>query len=561
MGGLSTPLALFGAVLIAIFAASDVHAIETNGSEACAFNELTTLTGNRTCPEAPSFTLLNLSATCANPNCTDIVRALVQTNVSDCVLSDERFLYSGFIDPIVTQCNLTFDNATSWNASGSGSFDGSVGWNTSDYVPVDYNSSSDGGLGGSSSFFPNSQGTSLSVLAIIALVLGSVSGGGLIAIFFVWLRNYRRKRRALPNFAEPDEDEGADGKFGQGPLTPSTDDHFSMAHYSSGEDSNDAAPAPLARGNLDNNPAASDLTELTLPTTSSGIWDDEAVVAARVPKEKVKVEALISRGGFGEVYRGMYNGQAVAIKSLLPDRRKSIKQITAFLAEIRLCAFLEHPQIVQFVGVAWDSLADLCVLSEFMEGGDLRALLVQFEDVQHRPHGFDREKVKIAMHIAHAMTYLHSLHPIVLHRDLKSKNILLDKNLNAKLTDFGVSRERSDYTMTAGVGTSLWMAPEVMMGERYDQRADMFSFGIVLSELDTHALPYSQVKASDSGRRLPVLQLVSLGRLKVEFSADCPPELAALGDACVSLDPYERPTAAEAMFKLHRALKTMAASS
>ncbi|KAF1321519.1 Tkl protein kinase, partial [Globisporangium splendens] len=545
MGDLSTPLALFGVVLIAIFAASDVHAIETNGSEACDFNELATLTGNRTCPEAPSFTLLNLSATCANSNCTDIVRALVQTDVSDCVLSDERSLYSGFIDPIVTQCNLTFDNATSWN--------------TSDYVPVDYNSSSDGG--GSSSFFPNSQGTSLSAPAIIALVLGSVSGGGLIAIFFVWLRNYRRKRRALPNFAEPDEDEGADGKFGQGPLTPSTDDHFSMAHYSSGEDSNDAAPAPLARGNLNNNPAASDLTELTLTTTSSGIWDDEAIVAARVPKEKVKVEALISRGGFGEVYRGTYNGQAVAIKSLLPDRRKNIKQITAFLAEIRLCAFLEHPQIVQFVGVAWDSLADLCVLSEFMEGGDLRALLVQFEDVQHRPHGFDREKVKIAMHIAHAMTYLHSLHPIVLHRDLKSKNILLDKNLNAKLTDFGVSRERSDYTMTAGVGTSLWMAPEVMMGERYDQRADMFSFGIVLSELDTHALPYSQVKASDSGRRLPVLQLVSLGRLKVEFSASCPPELAALGDACVSLDPYERPTAAEAMFKLHRALKTMAASS
>jgi serine/threonine-protein kinase TNNI3K len=272
------------------------------------------------------------------------------------------------------------------------------------------------------------------------------------------------------------------------------------------------------------------------------------------------LDALLSRGGYGEVYRGQFNGSIVAIKMLLPETRKNLKQINAFLAEIKLMASLDHPRIIRFIGVAWDSLSDLCVVAEYMEGGDLRALLTQFEEVQHRPHGFGHEKIKIAQHVALALTYLHSLQPVVVHRDLKSKNILLDGQLNAKLTDFGVSRERSDRTMTAGVGSSLWMAPEVMMGERYDQKADVFSFGIVLSELDCHALPYSQKKETESGRRIPdtaVLQMVAMGRLRVQFSENASSAIVALGNECIALDPKDRPTAAEAAYRLHGAMKEL----
>ncbi|KAF1317290.1 Tkl protein kinase, partial [Globisporangium splendens] len=294
-----------------------------------------------------------------------------------------------------------------------------------------------------------------------------------------------------------------------------------------------------------------------------GLWEDGEIIAARIPKEKVRSHALLSRGGYGEVHRGVYNDQQVAIKTLLPETRKNLKQINAFLAEVKLMASLEHERIVQFIGVAWDSLNDLCVVSEYMEGGDLRGLLTRFEDVEHRPHGFDHDKVKIALHIAHALTYLHSLQPVVLHRDLKSKNILLDNQLNAKLTDFGVSRERIDSTMTAGVGTSLWMTPEVMMGEYYDGKADIFSFGIVLSELDSHVLPYTQAKESESGRRLPdtaVLQLVSLGRLRVEFSSEALPEIVALAHACVAVAPQDRPAASEVLYKLHNMHREMVVS-
>ncbi|KAE9051617.1 hypothetical protein PR001_g1280 [Phytophthora rubi] len=294
------------------------------------------------------------------------------------------------------------------------------------------------------------------------------------------------------------------------------------------------------------------------PQSLAALWDDEIIATSRIPREKVLVQQLLNRGGYGEVFYGLYNGQRVALKMLLPEFRKSIKHVNDFLDEVRLLALLEHPRIVHFVGVAWDSLSDLCAVLEYMEGGDLRALLASYEAQGHEL-GFDRTKVTIALHVAHALTYLHSLDPPVLHRDLKSKNILLTSDLEAKLTDFGISRERVDKTMTAGVGTSLWMAPEVMMGERYDDKADIFSFGVVLSELDLHTLPYAHAKeSSNSGRKTPdtaILQMVALGKIRVEFSPQALDSMVVLASACVALNPEDRPTAAEALYHLQTILR------
>ncbi|KAK1929748.1 putative serine/threonine-protein kinase kinX [Phytophthora citrophthora] len=295
------------------------------------------------------------------------------------------------------------------------------------------------------------------------------------------------------------------------------------------------------------------------PQSLASLWDDEDIATARIPREKVEVQHLISRGGYGEVYYGLYFGSPVAIKMLLPQLRKSIKHVNDFLDEVKLLQRLDHPRVVQFVGIAWDTLSDLCFALEYMEGGDLRALLVSYEE-QNLPVGFDRSKVTIALHVAHALTYLHSLDLPILHRDLKSKNILLSSELEAKVTDFGISREREEKTMTAGVGTSLWMAPEVMLGQRYDDKADVFSLGVVLSELDLHVLPYSHAKdLSNSGRKLPdtaVLQMVALGKIHVEFSSEGLQSMVELGRSCVALDPKDRPSAAaEVLYKLQLILR------
>lgn len=325
----------------------------------------------------------------------------------------------------------------------------------------------------------------------------------------------------------------------------------------------------------------------------SSLWEDAAIVAARIPFDKVEVGQLLSRGGYGEVYKGTYREQVVAIKKLLPETRKDLAHIENFLTEIKLQAMLDHPHIVALLGVAWESLSELYAVSEFMAGGDLRALLQSYKQRRSttlrassppRP-GFNAAKVRIALHVAHALTYLHSLQPPVLHRDLKSRNVLLSDTLDAKLTDFGSSRVRattqSQATMTAGVGSSLWMAPEVMVGQRYDDKSDVFSLGVVLSELDTHELPYANAKGShhelkssstgsgsestastgsSSGRSLPetaILQLVSTGRLQVQFSRACPPVMEALARRCISVDPRERPTAAEVLYQLHVVLRTL----
>ncbi|ETP37757.1 TKL/DRK protein kinase [Phytophthora nicotianae P10297] len=289
-----------------------------------------------------------------------------------------------------------------------------------------------------------------------------------------------------------------------------------------------------------------------------GLWNDDKIIATRVPRDQVVFEGLICRGGYGEVYRGTYNHKPVAIKMLLPDMRGDLRKVNAFLAEAKLMASLAHPHIVQFAGVSWASLSDLCVLSELMKGGDLRSLLQQFE-AQGHPQGIDDDKIRIAYHVAQALTYLHSLSPVVIHRDLKSKNVLLTENLDAKLTDFGISKEQQDNTMTAGVGTMLWMAPEVMMAERYTEKADIFSFGVLLSELDLHTLPYSHaMRDSVTGKKLPgavIIQKVASGALQVEFSRYCLDSMVELGKECIALDPAARPSAPMIVFRLQTIMK------
>ncbi|OWZ02629.1 TKL protein kinase [Phytophthora megakarya] len=294
----------------------------------------------------------------------------------------------------------------------------------------------------------------------------------------------------------------------------------------------------------------------------TGLWDDDVITSKRIPRDKVQTQKLISRGAFGEVYSGIFNGQLVAVKMLIPATRTNLKQVNEFLAEAKMNATMEHPHIVTFVGVAWDSLSDLCVVLEYMHGGELRALLDEYLK-SHHAVGFDKQKATMALQVCHALTYLHSLDPPVIHRDLKSRNILFSSDMEAKLSDFGVSRERLDQTMTAGVGTSLWMAPEVMLGERYDDKADVFSFGVVLSELDVHTMPYAHAKKENlesTGRAMVdsvLLQKVALGTVQAEFSDATPESVLELARTCLDVDPAKRPNAAEALYKLHVICKNM----
>eukprot|EP00644_Phytophthora_capsici_P009409 jgi/Phyca11/107158/e_gw1.13.361.1 len=180
---------------------------------------------------------------------------------------------------------------------------------------------------------------------------------------------------------------------------------------------------------------------------------------------------------------------------------------------------------------------------EFVPLGDLQGYLRKSFDLLL----WRTDKIHMALGIALALEYLHTKCPPIIHRDLKSKNILISKNLDPKLSDFGVSRGRQDNSMTTGVGTPYWSAPEILEGNRYTEQADIYSFGVVLSELDTGKNPYHDALTPEGKNEKPVkiLAEVIAGNLRPTFSAHCPDNIRRIGEACCQHDPASRPTASQ----------------
>lgn len=190
-----------------------------------------------------------------------------------------------------------------------------------------------------------------------------------------------------------------------------------------------------------------------------------------------------------------------------------------------------------------------------MPNGDLASLLSakrksksEFEWL--RPSSEHPSKCQIALDLLEGMTYLHTFDPPVIHRDLKSHNVLLGADFEAKLSDFGISREVSlEKTMTSAVGTMAWIAPEVMQGGKYTEKADLYSFGVILSELDTCAKPFDGISNA------MILLRVTAAKEKPELGPDCPEEIREFALRCLAFDPEMRPSAIQAHYELRTLLR------
>ncbi|KAL3660797.1 hypothetical protein V7S43_014199 [Phytophthora oleae] len=178
----------------------------------------------------------------------------------------------------------------------------------------------------------------------------------------------------------------------------------------------------------------------------------------RIPYENLKFETALSKGASGEIWACTFNGRKVAVKRLLQNKSQKADKVQTFAEEIELTASLTHPHIVNFIGMAWNSLNNLVMVLEYVPMGNLQGYLLKNGDLL----SWARDKIHMAIGIAQALDYLHGHASPSIHRDLKSTNILLTRRLEPKLIDFGVSRGAVDLTMTAGVGTPYWTAPEVL---------------------------------------------------------------------------------------------------
>jgi hypothetical protein len=188
---------------------------------------------------------------------------------------------------------------------------------------------------------------------------------------------------------------------------------------------------------------------------NSSLFDNALLVKSRLNHNEIRIQKPLKQGAYGLVYSGTYQGRAIALKMLHHDISSDARQVESFVKEIILMASLSHPRIVEYIGCVWDTVQDLTVVTELMDRGDLREVLQHYKK-RNSSLTWASHKTRLALHIAEGLEYLHTLSPKVIHRDLKSKNVLVNHDLDAKLTDFGISREgRFEQThMTAGVGTA-----------------------------------------------------------------------------------------------------------
>ncbi|GFZ17211.1 protein kinase superfamily protein [Actinidia rufa] len=203
------------------------------------------------------------------------------------------------------------------------------------------------------------------------------------------------------------------------------------------------------------------------------------------PWEDLQIGERIGIGSYGEVYRADLNGTEVAVKKFM-DQDISGDALAQFKSEVEIMLRLRHPNVVLFMGAVTHP-PNLSILTEYLPRGSLYKLL-------HRPNNQlnDKRRVRMALD-ARGMNYLHTSHPTIVHRDLKTPNLLVDKNWVVKVCDFGLSRMQHHTFLSSKsiAGTPEWMAPEVLRNEPSNEKSDVYSFGVILWELATLRVPWT----------------------------------------------------------------------
>lgn len=274
----------------------------------------------------------------------------------------------------------------------------------------------------------------------------------------------------------------------------------------------------------------------------------------KIDIKNYKIVSDIQRGGFGSVFK--VRDQAteteyaakIIINSGFDDQSK--KMINR---EIGIMMRVHHPAVIKFLGyslVDFNGNNNVTIIMQLAENGSLAELISRCQ-TGNAPHSYDNTtRQKILIGIARGMMYLHQHH--IIHRDLKPGNILLDSEFNPLITDFGLSKiydSGNSSSQSQSYGTSVYMAPEVITGNNYNGKADVYSFGILMFEVVTDQAPYPNLPKKNLNM-FEFGQKVVYENLRPTFSFEIKPSLKKLIERCWSKDPNERPTFEEIFNKL-----------
>ncbi|KAL3820472.1 hypothetical protein ACJIZ3_006377 [Penstemon smallii] len=260
-------------------------------------------------------------------------------------------------------------------------------------------------------------------------------------------------------------------------------------------------------------------------------------------------ENVIGIGGNGKVYKGVFpGGLEVAVKSISHQSSEGVRE---FLAEISSLGRLKHRNLVGLRGWCKKEKGSQILVYDYMENGSLDKRIFESDD-ESKLLNFE-ERIKVLKQVASGVLYLHEeWEAKVLHRDIKSSNVLLDKEMNARLGDFGLARMH-DHDKVAGttrvVGTIGYIAPEIVVSGRASTKTDVFSYGVLVLEVICGKRPIVEGKPplvdwvwelSRKGELITAVdeQLMYRENLDVE-EVD---RVLNLGLLCAHPDPNARPT-------------------
>ncbi|XP_057774646.1 probable serine/threonine-protein kinase PBL28 isoform X1 [Salvia miltiorrhiza] len=276
-------------------------------------------------------------------------------------------------------------------------------------------------------------------------------------------------------------------------------------------------------------------------------------------------ENLLGKGGFGRVYKGtLRSGQVVAIKKMELPPFKEAEGEREFRVEVDILSRLDHPNLVNLIGYCADGKQRFLVY-EYMHKGNLQDHLNGIEQVKTDWPS----RLKVALGAARGLAYLHSGSDVgipIVHRDFKSTNILLDANLEAKISDFGLAKlmpegQETCITTATVLGTFGYFDPEYTLTGKLTLQSDVYAFGVVLLELLTgrRAVDLNQ---GPSDQNL-VLQVRHILNDKKKLKRVIDPEMgrssytmesiamfANLASRCIRVDSQDRPSMTECVKEL-----------